>query len=58
MTMPATSPPPPPPGTVLFASRGAAGISTEVRESALLFGMLLVVLGLAAGLASFLLLVG
>jgi len=46
------------PRTALLGRLGAPGISGEVRESALLLGMLMIVLGLAAGLASSLLLLG
>lgn len=48
----------PEPRTALLSRVGAPGISSEIRESALLLGMLLIVLGVAAGLASSLLLLG
>lgn len=47
------------PRQALLSRVGApGGISGEIRDSALLLGMLLIVLGVAAGLASSLLLLG
>lgn len=46
------------PRRALLSRVGSPGMSGEIRDSALLLGMLLIVLGVAAGLASSLLLLG